>query len=185
MNQLHHFEIREATAADIPALAQLYRSFLAEQIEFSPIVIENPDFDWANERRLKLNRSNEKIFVADAGKIAGFIWILVRAGSKQNLQRNILKFWKNKKLNVQPKFTYIPHGMIQDCYIEPQFRQSGVGTALVEFAKSWLQSQGISEIVLMVMKENAAGVNFWEKMGFGTYRLIMHHHLPVEMDAKK
>lgn len=185
MNQSHHFEIREATIADIPALARLYRSFLAEQIEFSPIVIENPDFDWANELRLKLNRSHEKIFVADAGQIAGFIWILVRDGSNPSRRRNILKFWKNKKLSVQPKFTYIPHGMIQDCYIEPQFRQSGVGKALVEFAKNWLQSQGISEIVLMVMKENLPGVNFWEKMGFGTYRLIMHQQLPGEKDAKK
>lgn len=63
------------------------------------------------------------------------------------------------------------HGLIECCYVEPEMRGVGVGTALMEAAVSWCATQGCREVDAMALPGDRATKQRLEAAGF-TARLL-------------
>ena len=63
---------------------------------------------------------------------------------------------------------------VSDIAIDPSFRGSGVGTALMErFEKEFAKANEAEELSLYVHSQNEKGVNFYKKLGFKVKLLSM------------
>lgn len=51
-------------------------------------------------------------------------------------------------------------------WVDPAFRRSGVGAALIEGLKSWAIARGLGELRLMVTSVNTGALRFYERLGF-------------------
>ena len=57
-------------------------------------------------------------------------------------------------------------GYIYHTAVHPNYRNQGIGKALVEIALDSLLKLGINKVALVVFERNKVGNIFWEKMGF-------------------
>lgn len=51
-------------------------------------------------------------------------------------------------------------------WVDPAYRRSGVGVALIEALKTWAVARGLRELRLMVTSVNAGALHFYERLGF-------------------
>ena len=57
-------------------------------------------------------------------------------------------------------------GYICHTAVMSQYRNRGIGTALVESAMQALEKEGINKVALVAFERNTIGNNFWESIGF-------------------
>ena len=57
-------------------------------------------------------------------------------------------------------------GYIYHTAVDPQYRNQGIATLLVENVLSALERQGINKVALVVFEKNTSGNAFWERLGF-------------------
>jgi ribosomal protein S18 acetylase RimI-like enzyme len=57
-------------------------------------------------------------------------------------------------------------GYISFMYVDPSYRRQGIGTAMVEFAKSWARLQGYPQLTLDVLSANLPALGLYQKLGF-------------------
>lgn len=57
-------------------------------------------------------------------------------------------------------------GLVSHVYVQPAFRRSGAGRALVTELENWFREQGVKAIELQVLSPNAAAAEFWECLGY-------------------
>ena len=62
-------------------------------------------------------------------------------------------------------FEPVDSGFIADLFVDPAYRQRGIGRRLVETINDWFQEQGVRYTELQVAAANRAGVAFWESVG--------------------
>jgi ribosomal protein S18 acetylase RimI-like enzyme len=59
-----------------------------------------------------------------------------------------------------------PAGILHDLIVDPECRSRGVGRALLEAVLAYLQSRGLSQLVLSTAERNEAAQRFFAGMGF-------------------
>ena len=64
-------------------------------------------------------------------------------------------------------------GYITQFLVSQNYRQRGVGKALMEYINNWFQSRGIRKVLLNVDIGNEAGIRFWKNQGFEAYAMRM------------
>ena len=57
-------------------------------------------------------------------------------------------------------------GYIYHTAVDPQYRNQGIATLLVENVLSALERQGINKVAMVVFEKNTSGNAFWERLGF-------------------
>ena len=57
-------------------------------------------------------------------------------------------------------------GYIYHTAVDPQYRNQGIATLLVENVLSALERQGINKVAMVVFEKNTNGNAFWERLGF-------------------
>ena len=57
-------------------------------------------------------------------------------------------------------------GYIYHTVVCPEYRNQGIGTALINAAVSALKDEGITRVCLNVMESNEAGKRFWQNRGW-------------------
>ncbi len=62
--------------------------------------------------------------------------------------------------------TKLKKGIIYDLYVKPQFRNRGIGSALLESALRDLNEHGCEIVQLTVISENTKAIKLYEKFGF-------------------
>jgi ribosomal protein S18 acetylase RimI-like enzyme len=60
-------------------------------------------------------------------------------------------------------------GILRHLAVRPDYRNRGVGRALVNACLAAMHAEGIAACNVFVMDDNPAGMRFWEHIGF--YRL--------------
>ena len=68
-------------------------------------------------------------------------------------------------------------GTLSNLYVEPGFRDQGVGSALLEAAESTLAEKGADVVVLEVMAANEDARRFYRRHGYDTFRVTMDRTL--------
>ena len=103
--------------------------------------------------RVIRNKSEETAVIKAAGDICGFVTL----GSS-----------RDEDLSHE-------YGEIWGIYLSPEYWKQGIGSILLDWAKSELKNRGFSKISLWVLEENNRACRFYEKHGFvfdGTIKRI-------------
>jgi ribosomal protein S18 acetylase RimI-like enzyme len=165
--------IRPAAVTDVPRLIVLFQREIEYQREVTPFFDIAPHLDWRRFAQAKLENLHERVLVAEGdGQLMGYIDVRVIYASRYRFLRSIAR-----RLLLRDIAPIIAQpgdiGRIEDCYVEPQVRRQGIGSALVKDGLSWLQAQKVRRIELAVTAANGDGMAFWKRHGFSPFRLLM------------
>jgi ribosomal protein S18 acetylase RimI-like enzyme len=109
-------------------------------------------------RRAVLDPHNA-LFVLDDGReknnVIGFLWIVICQNS-----------W------TQERFGYV-----NNIFVVPQRRGSGLGKELMRQADEWLRARGVKRLRLTVTATNSSAVSLYQKSGFRLQRYEMEKEL--------
>ena len=64
-------------------------------------------------------------------------------------------------------------GVIQNLYVDPAFRDQGIGTELLRAGEATLEDAGADVLGLQVMASNEAARRFYARHGYDVHRLTM------------
>lgn len=158
------FEIRDATPADVPALARLgarlarwyhrldrARFFLPEE------PLEDGYAWWLGKERR--NRSAVVLAAVRRGRVVGYAYGRIEARDWNSLRDRC--------------------GVGVDIFVVPSARRAGIGKALVEALVSRLGARGAPRVVIGVAAKNRRAVTVFEGLGFRPTMV----ELTREMDA--
>lgn len=158
------YRIREALRRDRDLLAEMFRSFVEEQSEWGGMFGVEPgahdEYGAMFERAFDAEpRGNFLIRIAEteAGSPVGFLMATFA---------------------TRPGFFHeTARGRIEDTWIRPEHRRSGIGRALVESALEWIRRRGAGRVILQVAQRNLAGQAFWRELGFEPFMDVMERDL--------
>jgi ribosomal protein S18 acetylase RimI-like enzyme len=130
-------------------LVDLWLSLAADQrAHGSRLLVEE------NEKRIRksilYHVVNDTILVADDDGLAGFVMFSVEDGGYEQDRHR---------------------GLIENLYVRPEYRNDGVGSALLEAAESHLRQDGVEAIALEVLAQNERAREFYDRHGYDTHRV--------------
>lgn len=70
--------------------------------------------------------------------------------------------------------------ILNDLYIEPQYRQKGAAKALLLHAKNYTKENKVTKIVLKTAIDNIAAQNLYQKLGYVADREFVHYIYEVK-----
>ncbi len=80
---------------------------------------------------------------------------------------------KLRVFSREPQFREVPYLMIEDCFVDPEYRKQGIATRLLMEAKAWALERGIHRLQLQVWERNQDAARLYEGMGFENLVLRM------------
>jgi ribosomal protein S18 acetylase RimI-like enzyme len=143
------FTIRPGRREDAGEAARLWMQSAEEHTEHDPIYATAPGAERVMRRFLAdlTGSGHSFLFVAEAGeRTVGFISGELREGSPTFRQRT----WAS----------------VDDVFVEPDYRNLGIGRALLESVEAWAKERNADGISLQVAAANERGRKFYEGLGF-------------------
>ena len=143
------FIIRPGRREDAAEAARLWMQSAEEHTAHDPIYATAADAERVMRRFLAdlTGSGHSFLFVAvSAGRIVGFISGELREGS--------------------PAFRPKTRASVDDVFVEPDYRNLGVGKALLQSVKAWAKDKGADGVSLQVAAANERGRKFYEELGF-------------------
>ena len=143
-----YIEIKKANQLNINEANKLLTKLIRDEKKYDPNINEKYVVKHYYENRPK---NSVILFAYVDKKIAGYTY-----GILEDTQTYI-----NKKL------------LIDALYVEEEFRNNGIATALLNAVEEWGKEQGAKVEELTVCKENEKAFNLYKKFGFDTivYRM--------------
>jgi ribosomal protein S18 acetylase RimI-like enzyme len=105
-------------------------------------------------RRASLD-GNHALFVLDASRVVGFIWLVICENS-----------WTNER-----------YGYVNNVFVESSQRGGGLGRELMSGGEEWFRQRGIKRARLTVTANNEAACRLYENCGYGVARLELDKDL--------
>jgi ribosomal protein S18 acetylase RimI-like enzyme len=145
------FNVRPARATDYEELCRLMEQVDALHREHLPHLFQEPagpvrDRDYIADL---IQDEHVGLFVAAASVgLLGFVHVLVR------------------QTPPIPLFVDRRFGIIDNLGVDPDFRRTGVGRALMEQAHDWAIRKGAESVELNVYEFNDPAIAFYEKLGY-------------------
>lgn len=143
------FIVRPGRRDDAGAAARLWMQSAEEHTTHDPIYTISPDAEKTMRRFLAelTSSSHSFLFVAIRdGETIGFISGDLREGS--------------------PTFSPKTWASVDDVYVAPEHRGTGVGRTLLKNVEAWAREKRASGISLQVAAANERGRKFYERLGF-------------------
>ncbi len=143
------FTIRPGRKEDAAEAARLWMRSAEEHTSHDRVYETSPGAEKTMRRFLAevANSGYSFLFVAVTGdRTVGFISGELRQGSPTFLP----KTWAS----------------VDDVFVEPEYRNRGMGRALLQSVRAWAQERGADGISLQVAAANSRGRKFYEKLGF-------------------
>jgi GNAT superfamily N-acetyltransferase len=143
------FTIRAGRKDDAAEAARLWMRSAEEHTAHDRVYETAPGAEKTMRRFLAdvANSGYSFLFVAAAGdRTVGFISGELRQGSPTFLPRT----WAS----------------VDDVFVEPEYRNRGMGRALLQSVRDWAQERGADGISLQVAAANSRGRKFYEDLGF-------------------
>jgi GNAT superfamily N-acetyltransferase len=143
------FTIRPGRKEDAAETARLWMRSAEEHTAHDRVYQTAPGAEKTMRRFLAdvANSGYSFLFVVAAGdRTVGFISGELRQGSPTFLS----KTWAS----------------VDDVFVEPEYRNRGMGRALLQSVQSWAKERGADGISLQVAAANSRGRKFYEDLGF-------------------
>jgi ribosomal protein S18 acetylase RimI-like enzyme len=153
-------EIAEADMDDVDALAERWLDLAAEQLQYGS--------------HLRVSANRDAIRMALAGHVAEGTALVARAGA-------IVGFVSFEI--VDGVFAErVTRGRIQNLYVDPSWRDRGVGSALMDAAEAALADAGADRIAIEAMASNENAKRLYESRGYGPHRV--EYERPVDGESR-
>ena len=143
------FTIRPGRRDDAAAAARLWMRSAEEHTAHDPIYTTAPNAERTMRRFLAdmSVSSHSFLFVATSGdRTVGFVSGELREGSLAFLP----KTWAS----------------VDDVFVEPEYRNRGIGRALLQSARGWAEARNADGVSLQVAAANERARKFYKDMGF-------------------
>lgn len=144
-----HFTIRAGRREDAAEAARLWMQSAEEHTTHDSVYTTAPGAEKTMRRFLAdiANSGYSFLFVVVAGgRIVGFVSGEMRQGSPTFLP----KTWAS----------------VDDVFVDPDYRNRGMGRALIQSVEAWAKERDADGISLQVAAANARGRKFYEDLGF-------------------
>ncbi len=144
-----NFTIRPGRREDAAEAARLWMQSAEEHTSHDPVYVTSPGAERVMRRFLAdlAGSSHAFLFVAEYdGRTVGFVSGELRESS--------------------PTFRPKTWASVDDVFVEPDYRNLGVGRALLESVKAWAKERGADGVSLQVAAANKRGRKFYEDLGF-------------------
>lgn len=147
-------QIQTATAADLPALSELFGAYLAFY------EVAKPPAQVQAFLAARLGQGDSTILLArDAGGAAlGFVQLYAFFSS----------------LALQPAW------LLSDLYVSPQARRQGVGAGLMNAARAHAEASGACGLQLETARSNLPGQALYERLGYVRDELFYTYWLALK-----
>lgn len=143
-------EIRKANVDDIESLTPLFKELDALHVEmmpenFKPFEGPTRPVELLQQKVASLDKA---LFIALQGtKVAGFVDV-------------------QKSSNPPyPMFVQRDFALVDNVYVSPEFRGTGLAHNLFQRAKEWAKEQGLLSLQLKVYNKNEGAIRFYQKEG--------------------
>lgn len=177
-------EIRAAESADVPQLAELMRQEFEYQQGFDPCLQLAPTVNWKEWAAARLQRGNAAILVAENAQIlVGYMDVRVvyqGQGPNGSVLRKVARglarpFRKSRASAIRPR----RYGFIEDLYIDPSVRTTGVGVGPRLFDKGvrWFRDQGVGEFEGAISIDNHVTQKLFRKLGGEPVKVLFRRTL--------
>jgi ribosomal protein S18 acetylase RimI-like enzyme len=143
------FTIRSGRREDAAEAARLWMQSAKEHTAHDQIYATAPGAERVMRRFLAdlAGSSHSFLFIAESGdRTVGFISGELREGS--------------------PAFRQKTWASVDDVFVEPDYRNLGVGRSLLQSVEAWAKEKGAHGISLQVAAANKRGRKFYEALGF-------------------
>jgi GNAT superfamily N-acetyltransferase len=143
------FTIRPGRREDAAEAARLWMQSAKEHTAHDQIYATAPGAERVMHRFLAdlAGSSHSFLFIAETGdRTVGFISGELREGS--------------------PAFRQKTWASVDDVFVEPDYRNLGVGRSLLQSVEAWAKEKGANGISLQVAAANKRGRKFYEELGF-------------------
>ena len=148
--------IESATRDDLETVTDLWVQLARDQRRHESAVRAAPNRETMHET-LAAYQINDGLIVARlAGEIVGFASVTIERGS---LELDSTR------------------GLLSNIYVEPAFRDRGIGTALLAAAEEVAADRDADELLLEVMATNEAARRFYRREGYDEFRVTMARSL--------
>ncbi len=144
-----NFTVRPGRRDDATAAARLWVMSADEHTLYDSVYTTAPDAEKVMRRFLAdlSSSSHSCLFVAESdGEVVGFLSGELREGSSA----------------FSPKIW----AAVEDVYVTPDHRGSGIGHALFESCQEWAREKGANGVSLQVAADNTRARKFYEELGF-------------------
>lgn len=78
-----------------------------------------------------------------------------------------------------PDATQSPVGYVEGIYVKAEYRDRGVGAALIQYAEQWAHDRGCIELALDALLDNPASHDFYAKVGFREVERVVFFIKPI------
>jgi GNAT superfamily N-acetyltransferase len=137
-----------ATAADLPAMADLLHELFTLEADFQP----ERDKQLAGLQLILDTPALGRLFVLRVdGVVAGMANALITVSTARGT----------------------PVLLLEDVIVSRHYRGGGRGRALVEHVLDWARSQGMTRVTLLADRDNAPALAFYEKLGFEKSAMVV------------
>ena len=148
--------IEPADRDDLETLADLWVRLARDQRQHESAVRPEPNRETMRET-LGAYQVADGLFVARLeGEIVGFASV--------SIERGTLELDSTR-------------GMLSNIYVDPDYRDRGIGAALLKAAEASAAERGADELLLEVMAENEAARRFYRREGYDEFRVTMARSL--------
>lgn len=148
--------VEPATQDDLETVTELWVRLARGQREHESAIRADANRETMRETLAAHVHTNGLLVARVGGNIVGFVSF--------TLERGALEIDTTR-------------GLLSNIYVEPAYRDCGVGTALLEAAEEALSEQGADVLTLEVMAANEAARRFYERRGYETHRVSMSRSL--------
>jgi ribosomal protein S18 acetylase RimI-like enzyme len=150
------FVIREAMEEDLPVLVDFLARLALHVSGAAPQVLKEKERQrLMNVLRSAMDASSKQVLVADdtrAGVVGmGYIYV-----------------WRSEGIWEQAEEVEFRSGVIDDVWVEPEFRSRGVFRALLRELVAFAEEHHAHELILEYSASNRQARAAWTKMGFKT-----------------
>jgi ribosomal protein S18 acetylase RimI-like enzyme len=147
---------------EIEAITGMWLDLAAEQLQYgSHLRVE------ANRETIRIDLArhvaSETVLVACEEEVVGFVSFEMADGVFEERVRR---------------------GRIQNLYVEPGWRDRGVGSALLEAAETALEDAGAEAIVVEAMAPNERARRLYERRGYEPHRVEYERPLETDTDTR-
>lgn len=150
------FRIRKMTADDVPELVSFLVKLDAHVAGVDP---EHLELTETGERQL---RQRLESFISEPGKR-----LVVAATAKgRPVGMGNIHIWHYADIWVNPERRGRRSGFIDDIWVEPDFRETGVAREIVTALLDFAEENGISDLTLEYALHSPGSAEFWENLGF-------------------
>ena len=94
-------------------------------------------------------------------------------------------------MNLSLRYDYVPDatqspvGYVEGIYVKAEYRNQGVGAALINYAEQWAYEQGCIQLALDALLDNPASHEFYAKVGFREVERVVFFIKPIKITIPK